>query len=229
MGAWGAGSFDNDAAMDFAVEIESLDDVERAFVAANDRGHALIVDEIDADISCRIIVAAECVAAMLGHRAKELPQDLAEKVHGWGKPSIALFELARNNVSSVMSRSELCELWAEDGSGDWNVAMTELMERLNKPQTKAKKALRKKVAPNPSPCMFCDEPMGDGAFHQLDITIDETDISTVKYGGWIHLRCLNAALHPKHMIQTWLLDDELIDWIVARSDAEREEREKGSS
>ncbi|MFN2099481.1 DUF4259 domain-containing protein [Altererythrobacter sp. MF3-039] len=227
MGAWGAGSFDNDTAMDFVADIEALDDIRGAFRASNEKGHALIVEEIDSDLSCQIIVAAECVAAMRGHRSKDMPRELAKRVHGFGKPSLELYELARNNVSAVMSRSELCDLWAESDSGDWNRAMTELMERLGKPKEKVKKPRKKKATPNPSPCMFCDKPMGDGAFHQLDVTISDDEISSMRMGGWIHLQCLNAALHPKHMIQSWPFDDELLDWIVARSDAEREAREKG--
>ena len=97
MGAWGAGSFENDAALDFASEIESVDDVKAGLAAEGQ-------EEIDADLGSRVIVAAECVAAMRGHRNPDMPADLAERVHGLGKPSIALFDTARNNLSAVMSR-----------------------------------------------------------------------------------------------------------------------------
>lgn len=216
MGAWGAGSFENDAALDFAGEIESLDDVKAEFAAEGQ-------EEIEADLASRVIVAAECVAAMRGHRNPDMPADLAERVHGFGKPSIELFDTARNNLSAVMSRSELVDLWTEEGSGEWNRAVTELMERLNKPQGSRSKP-KKKAAPTPnlSPCMFCDEPMGEGAFHMIDITIAEDDISTMKKGGWVHLQCLNAALHPRHMIQTWQFDDELLDWVMKKLDLERD-------
>lgn len=208
MGAWRAGSFDNDAALDFASEIESVDDVKAAFAAEGQ-------EEIEADLASRVIVAAECVAAMRGHRNPDMPADLAERVHGFGKPSIELFDTARNNLSAVMSRSELVDLWTEEGSGEWNRAVTDLMERLNKPQGRRSKP-KKKTAPTPnlSPCMFCDEPMGDGAFHMIDITIAEDDISTMKKGGWVHLQCLNAALHPRHMMQTWQFDVELLEWVM---------------
>lgn len=216
MGAWGAGSFDNDTALDFVSGIGSVADVEKAFQASSELGVAKIEGEIDADLSCEIIVAAECVAAMRGHASPDMPEELSERVQSFGTPSMDLFELARNNVSAVMSRSELCELWADEGSGDWNRAMTGLIDRLNQPEAKAKGAKKKKAKkpqPNPSPCMFCDKPMGDEQFHMFDLTIHEDEISTSKRGGWVHLECLNAALHPRHMIQNWEYSDEQLDWL----------------
>lgn len=220
MGAWGAGSFENDAALDYAGEIATLDDVKAAFTAQGE-------EEIDADLASRVIVAAECVAAMRGHRHPDMPGELAERVHDFGKPSTELFDTARNNLSAVMSRSELLELWGEsEAKGEFARAITDLMERLNKPQGRRAKPRKKAVpTPNPSPCMFCDKPMGDGAFHMIDITIAEDDISTMKQGGWVHLQCLNAALHPKHMMQTWQFDEELLDWVTKKLAAERAARE----
>ena len=215
MGAWGSGSFENDSALDFVSEIESAADVERAFTAAGS-------ENIELDEGCSVIVAAECVAAMRGHPATDLPDELAGKIADFGKCPIALYDKARENLSAVMSRGELVDLWAEEGSGDWNRAVTELMERLNKPAASAKKARKRKKAPapNPSPCIFCDKPMGDGAFHMLDITIHEDDISSSRQGGWVHLQCLNAALHPKHMFQTWDFDDELLDFVMKKLKAQ---------
>lgn len=219
MGAWGAGSFDNDVALDFIEEIGSISDLSAQFDEAGQG------DEIEADKSCQIIVAAECVAALRGHPNHDLPDDLAQKLVTFGPCPIEIFNSARDNLSAVMSRSELIELWQEEGSGDWNRAMTELMERLNlpakKPGKSRGKAKRKSSTPNPSPCMFCDQPMGDGAFHMLDITIHEDDISTSKQGGWVHLQCLNAALHPKHMIQNWQFDDELLEFVMRKLEEDR--------
>lgn len=149
MGAWGAGSFDNDAALDFAAEIETVDDLARAFSAAGSG------EEVDANESCRIIVAAECVASMRGHPSPAMPADLAERVESFGKAPMALFNSARDNLSAVMSRSELLELWSEsEDMASFARALTELMERLNKPQAKlvkgAKAAKPKKLQPNPS-------------------------------------------------------------------------------
>lgn len=227
MGAWGAGSFDNDAALDFADEIGGVDDVTRGLCAADELGNSRIEGEIDADIASQIIVAAECVAAMRGHPHPDLPEELAAVVAESGAAPMELYELARNNVSAVMGRSELCELWAEEGSGDWNRAMTDLMQRLNQPaadtgRTPITAKAVKTPTPNPSPCLFCDQPMGDEQFHMLDLTIHEDRFSTSKRGGWVHLQCLNAALHPKHMIQNWQFDDDQLEWLSARLKADRE-------
>ncbi|WP_340588041.1 DUF4259 domain-containing protein [Erythrobacter alti] len=217
MGAWGAASFENDTALDFASEIQTLADVESAFVAEG-------AEEIDADTASRVIVAAESVAAMRGHRSPGMPDDLAAKVDRFGKCSIGLYDTARNNLSAVMSRGELLELWVEEGSGEWNRAVTDLLERLNKPAVKRKKPAKRKKKPqsNPSACMFCDKPMGEGAFHMIDITVNDDEISAMKMGGWVHLQCLNAALHPRHMMQTWDFDDELLDHFLKKRDAERD-------
>lgn len=213
MGTWGPGSFDNDAALDFAADIETIDDIEGAFSATAG-------EEIDADCAVQVIVAAECVAAMRSHRSPAMPDDLAARVHALGACPVALYEKARDNLSAVMGGSELLDLWAEGGSGEWNRAVTELLERLNKPAAKAKKPkARKKQVANNSPCMFCDKPMGDGQFHMIDITVSDDEISSMKMGGWVHLQCLNAALHPKHMVQAWQIDDELLDHILSRMDA----------
>lgn len=103
MGTWGAGPFDNDTALDFAARIQTLSDVEQALEAAEERGEALITDEIDAELSCEILVAGECVAAMRGHPSADLPPELAQTVLGFGAPSVEVFSRARANVSAVMS------------------------------------------------------------------------------------------------------------------------------
>ena len=229
MGAWGPGSFENDDALDFAGEIESLSNIEAVLVAANEAGHALITDEIDATLSSRIIVAGECMAAMRGHRSDGMPAELAQKVHAFGAPSIELFDLVRNNVSAVMSRSELLELWAEAEPGDkkaFNRAMTDLVDRLNRPQRDPEEPPEETPPENwnASPCSFCDQPMGADETSMFDITVSADDISTMKQGGWAHIACLNAALHPKHMIQNWKIDDELLELVMKRIEAEREAR-----
>lgn len=210
MGAWGAGAFDNDDALDFVSEIASLADLEAQLTAAGTEG------EIEADHAARILVAGECVAAMRGHRHKSMPDDLAKTVLGFGKPSMDLLETMHNNVSAVIARSELTELWAEEGSGEWQREMTGLIERLTKPAKKPRKPRKKKPQANLSPCMFCDKPMGDDAFHMIDVTLNDDEISSMRMGGWVHLACLNAALHPKHMIQNWQLDDEMLEHIMAK-------------
>lgn len=221
MGAWGTGPFENDAALDYAAEVQAIDDLDRVL---NVSQH----EYIEADDACAIIVAAECVAAMRGHPLADLPDDLAARVHGFGKPSMELFDRARDNLSAVMSRSELSELWAEAEPEDraaYNVALTDLMERLGKPTKTAKKPSKRKKKPifNKSPCSFCGEAMGEVEASMFDITVAADDISSMKMGGWAHIKCLNAALHPQHMIQNWEMDEELLEFVMAKIAAERGE------
>ncbi len=205
MGAWGAGSFENDTALDFVDEIDSVQVIAAAF-DGSDWG-ALI----DADCACRIVVAAECVAAMRGHRSKSMPDGLAKIVDDLGKPSAELLDLARDSVSAVVSYSELTELWADaEESGDFNRAITELIDRLSKSEQPASKLSTPKPQSNPSPCLFCDEPMGT-EFSAIDITLNADQNLGMSHGGSTHLACLNAALHPKHIIQNWNFDDAEID------------------
>ena len=205
MGAWGAGGFENDTALDFAATILCVDDIATVFVANPGTS-------IDADRASVIIAAAECVAAMLGRPPDDLPDEIAQRVEEFGKPDAALLEAARNNVSVVISDSELSDLWAEaEDPAAFNLAMTGLIDRLNpdlKPKTR--KGRRKKRDFNPSPCAFCNKPMGEEPFGMLQFSIDVGDGYPIQHGKWTHLACINARLHPAHIVQVWKTDPDAI-------------------
>ena len=206
MGTWGPRTFENDVALDFAGEIRTAQDLADALTIRS-------VDKpIDADTACRIVAVAECVAAMRGRPSEDIPLALAERVATFGPPSKSLFHHARNQLSAVMRRSELMELWAEDDAAPWNLVMHDLLERLGRtPATSAtREAPRKKRTINNSPCAFCDEPMGEEQFSQFSIVLAIEDDVPMTHGRSAHLRCLNAALHPKHMIRVYK-NDEPID------------------
>ena len=207
MGTWGAGAFENDAALDFVPAIRVAQDLAAALtIRARDQ-------TIDADAACRIIVVAECVAAMRGHPSADMPDRLLERLATFGKPSKSLFHHARDQLAAVMQRSELMELWAEGDPAPFNLAMHDLLERLNRPPSGAEKRTaqrKKKRVINRSPCSFCDKPMGEEAFSQFSIVLAVEDDVPMTLGGWAHLRCLNRVLHPKHMIRVYR-NDEPID------------------
>ncbi|HXV31015.1 MAG TPA: DUF4259 domain-containing protein [Sinorhizobium sp.] len=211
MGAWGAGGFENDTALDFVATVERVDDLIAAF--ASEPG-----EKIDADRACTIIAAAECVAAMLGRPADDIPEDLAERLKGFGKPDSALLETTRNFVAVVIADSELSELWAEaDNPADFNLAMTGLIDRLNPDiKPKARKGRKKKPLFNPSPCAFCNRPMGEEEFGMFDLSVDLGTGDPIRLGKWAHLACLNARLHPSHIVQVWKSDPEAIQAEVDR-------------
>lgn len=167
MGPWGFGPFENDDALDFAAEIESVDDLTATLKRVVDD------EEMEADLACRIVVVAECVAAMHGHRHKDMPPELATRMHGFGKPSADLYELSRKQLSRAISSSELAVLWGEsDDRGEWNREMHDLIERLNAPIKHPGKARKKRLEPNSNPCMICDEAMGEDEFSMFDICLD---------------------------------------------------------
>lgn len=202
MGVWGTGSFENDEALDFAAEIQSVEDL-----FGEVRLHDVTV-ALDADKACRVIVAGECVAAMRGHRSESMPSDLAERVLAFGTPDDELFDNARDSVSMVITNSELSDNWAEsDDRSGFNLAMTDLIDRLNQPIGAAKPVSKKKARNNPSPCWICGESMG-AEFTSISVTLDPE--SGMSQGGSVHLACLNAALHPKYIVQDWQFDDEMI-------------------
>lgn len=205
MGTWGPGAFENDAALDFVPKIETARDLADALTIRTPD------QPVDADTASRIVVVAECVAAMRGHPCDDMPEDLAVRLATFGKPSRSLFHHARDHLAAVMIRSELMQLWAEDDPRPFNLAMHDLLERLNLPASDAPKppSPRKPVRNN-SPCAFCDEPMGEDEFSQFSIALDHGDGIAVTRGGWAHHRCLNAALHPKHMIRVYR-NDEPVD------------------
>lgn len=206
MGTWGPGAFENDVALDFVPEIQTAQDLANALTVRTPD------QPIDADTACRIVVVAECVAAMRGHPCDDMPDDLVGRLATFGKPSKSLFHHARDHLAAVMIRSELMELWAEADPGPFNLAMHDLLERLNLPPADARKGKSKKKKPvhNNSPCSFCNQPMGEDQFSQFSIVLDHGDGLPVTRGGWAHHRCLNAALHPKHMIRVYK-NDEPID------------------
>ncbi len=206
MGTWGPGAFENDVALDFAAAITTAKDLADALTIRSPD------QPIDADAACRIVVVAECVAAMRGHPSDDLPDSLAERLAGFGRPSRSLFHHARDHLSAVMLRSELMQLWAESDPRPFNLAMHDLLERLNRPPAEpaSRPAPGKKPPRNNSPCSFCDQPMGEAEFSQFSITLDHGDGLPLTRGGWAHHRCLNAALHPKHMIRVYR-NDEPVD------------------
>ena len=129
MGAWDAGSFENDDALDWLDDMESrgLVAVEEALRTAADAGSAYL-EAPDASVA---IAAAEVVAALRGRPHLELPGE----VEAWMKlnrraPDSALVDLARAAVERVRSDSELRELWEDSSPQPWYDAVDDLLGRL---------------------------------------------------------------------------------------------------
>ena len=138
MGAWGAGSFENDSAMDWADEVETVADVSKPFERLKRKGDAYDGAgdiPVDADFASELIAATETVAMMMGRRIPDFPAELEQAVGGAQEVPELLFHQARNAVIHVLCSSELAELWEESaeesGENEWTAELGELARRLD--------------------------------------------------------------------------------------------------
>ena len=209
MGAWGSGSFENDTALDWAMEISSVGDLE-TFYGKLPKYDG--VTALDADDSCCVVAAAETVAMLMGRVAPDVPEELRERLGGQ-EASAELIESARNALSAMLSGSELVDLWAEDEAAgeEWNKAITGLIDRLNPelpydppPLDEIEQQLGYITT-----CVFCDGEIGEGEIFHLEFRDFSSDEGKyVSRGIYCHLPCLNGKLHPKHLLQNWKFDPE---------------------
>ena len=112
MGAWGSGSFENDDAMDWVIDLEEAGDLSiltDAFEAVTDQD----ADDLEAPDCAAALAAAEVVAAMAGRPAAALPDEVTAWIAGREPASGPLKALARRAVDKVLAGSELAELWEE--------------------------------------------------------------------------------------------------------------------
>ncbi|MEM6483662.1 MAG: DUF4259 domain-containing protein [Pseudomonadota bacterium] len=130
MGAFGAGTSDNDDALDFLEVLVESDD-SGTLIAALDE--ALAADYLEMPEASAALVAAEALAAKNLRPVGDLPPDLA----AWVQRSRflltePLLSKAIKAVSRVGSDSELNDEWsASDAPGEWHAALSDLKERLD--------------------------------------------------------------------------------------------------
>ena len=131
MGAWGAGTFENDDAMDWVYELEE-EGLKAVAAALKPVAAAKPKDYIEAPDASNALAAAEVVAALSGKPAKKLPEEVTAFVKSAkAKPDAGLLESARKAVARVQTSSELKELW-DDGENpkEWAAAVADLASRL---------------------------------------------------------------------------------------------------
>ena len=129
MGAWGLGSFDNDDAADWVLQLEQTSDTS-LLSSAFDLGDGYI----ESPDGCIALAAAEVVLAMLGKARSGLPRiavDWSERVATLPESS-NLRGRALTAVQQLLSeQSELRELWEEgDDYAEWKRDLEHLVKQL---------------------------------------------------------------------------------------------------
>jgi hypothetical protein len=133
MGAWGAGNFENDVALDWVIALEGADDLRLVRQAIAD----VLQDDdyLDPDVACMGLAAAEVVAALRDRPADKLPEEVSRWVRAHrtapGKTLVGDCLLAIEKIRHGEG-SELRELWEEDGSPaiEWYAVLDDLVSRL---------------------------------------------------------------------------------------------------
>ncbi len=132
MGAWEAGSFDNDDAADWINEFS--DEPSKKLIESTLKTVTDIGDEyLEAPESSMAIAAAEVVAALQNAPHPKLPEELQAVVSNSKITADQnLVALALQAVERVKTNSELKELWEEGDASEWLGAINDLEERLRR-------------------------------------------------------------------------------------------------
>jgi hypothetical protein len=138
MGAWGWGSFENDEALDWVIDLEQSQDLS-VIAGALDAILDSDDDYLDATDCSMALAAAETVAALAGRPEPSLPEEVARWVQDRQTGSTqegplvdeSLTAKAQQAIEAILSESELLELWEETDEFDrWQATVTDLLERL---------------------------------------------------------------------------------------------------
>jgi citrate synthase len=129
MGGWGAGSFENDHAQKFLVELGTNEPEDLKVILAQAADHEGYLEAPESSVA---IVTAEVVAAAKGNPASSVPAGISEWIGRFeGAPSSEMTELARRVVERVRLNSELKDLWLEaEGLNEWSAVLRDLEGRL---------------------------------------------------------------------------------------------------
>jgi hypothetical protein len=133
MGAWGAGSFENDTALDWVWDLKESTDLHVVEAAISDVLNC--GDYLDSDVGCTGVAAAEVIAALRNKPMDGLPEEVSQWVETHKVvPSDTLVKDCLAAVDKIRNDdiSELKELWEEGGDPptEWYSALDNLAARL---------------------------------------------------------------------------------------------------
>lgn len=203
MGAWGAGNFENDDALDFVGGL-TPDSIEQQVRDALAAVHLDDGAQVDATASAHALAAAELVCAARGHLADDCPQDAVGLTKGL--KAADLKDLACEAVSRVLLSSELVELWAEaDEPEAWNRAITSLIDRLGKKPRRKPAPQTEKSKLTACQCSFCLKQIPADELVDMNLRMPLAP-GTMPTTIFAHAACLNARLHPSCIQQWWRIE-----------------------
>jgi hypothetical protein len=134
MGSWGVGTFDNDAACDWATKLEAAQDLSAVRQAI---GRALSVGDayLDANVACEALAACEVIARLKDNWGPLNPY--TKRIDSWVAshhvtPQLGLVQAAVSPIDRVLAQpSELLELWSEgDDYENWLESVRDLRNRV---------------------------------------------------------------------------------------------------
>ncbi len=199
MGAWSAGSFGNDSALDFVFRLNGTPDLASAIEILGPK-----TNWIESDLASEAIAAADIIAALLGRASTDLPDEFSGILKLYEFPSSELVESASKAVEHVRSNSELAELWAESEDDDWIKALDDLLARLDLSETYLA-PFNNILDSNDSivgsiglSCEFCGDDVLEPEGIMLVVESDDDDIVWFRSTTYAHPGCIEQNLKPPH-------------------------------
>ncbi|MEP3196442.1 MAG: DUF4259 domain-containing protein [Lentilitoribacter sp.] len=195
MGAWGAGSFSNDTALDYVEDLNGFDAVFETI------SHFSVQkkEPLDADDASIALAACDLLAIVIGRPPAEVPDIAAlDDLKDQAVTSDQL-KKARALIKVIAKSSELSELWAEDDDSEWQSALDDLLLRLT-PSKPYKASKAEKVPNEPGKEQLPDDFLGycylcNEVVTQRDGILFE---HTAEYGGTCsihpHTKCIEEII-----------------------------------
>jgi hypothetical protein len=128
MSTWGFGAFENNAALSWIGDLEDVEDLSVLDSTLQSVINTSVPEETEC---CEAFAAAEVVAALHKAPSPSLPDSVRDWVSKFPNMTDALREKALDAVDSILSDSELRELWVEEDDLEvWKEELTDLLQRL---------------------------------------------------------------------------------------------------
>lgn len=133
MGTWGITTFEDDEALDWLSELDSIDDA--SLLEESIQPDEYDMTFLDAGEAARILCAAEIIAGIVAFPSVYLPEEAKDWIRAHKDLNVSsLVPLATTMIDRVLSdESELNELWQENEEDypKWKKMLLDLKKRLS--------------------------------------------------------------------------------------------------